>query len=148
MNQNNNKENLIGILLILPVYILIFIAMHSLKIHTGINMILLPVSIILPIVIGLPIVKKEYKEKVDKTAFNFMIFSLALSIYLFYNTYFMEHQGFDAIGTMFFGIVAFIVYRVSALVLYSNLFGKKKMLKFLAIYIALIVLSFAVSFWA
>ena len=142
--KDNKLENLIGILLIMPIYMLILVVLNL----RGDNSILFPLLMYLPIIIGMVLSYKKYSNKVSKSIGVCIFVFLGIAICFFYNTYFVEHSGFDAIGYMFFWLIATAILKIFSCIFYGKIVGWKKAMFFFIIYILLVVSSFVLGFWA
>ena len=85
--KDNKLENLIGILLIMPIYMLIFVILN-LRVF-----ILFPLLMYLPIIIGMVLSYKNYNKKISKSIGVCILVFLVIAFYFFYQTYFVEHSG-------------------------------------------------------
>ena len=142
--KDNKLENLIGILLIMPIYMLIFVILNL----QGDNRILFPLLMYLPIIIGMVLSYKNYNNKVNKTIGGCILVFLVIALYFFYQTYFVEHSGWDGLGYSFFWFINTAILKVFSCILYGKIVGWKKALKFFIIYVLSVVSSFVLGFWA
>lgn len=142
--KDNKLENLIGILLIMPVYMLIFVILNL----RGDNRILFPLLMYLPIIIGMVLSYKNYNNKVSKTIGVCILIFLLIALYFFYQTYFVEHAGWDGLGYYFFWFINTAILKIFSCIFYGEIVGWKKALKFFFIYVLSVVCSFALGFWA
>lgn len=133
-------EILIGILLIMPMYILFVALLNWLNLNNGNQLILLsiliPTVMCLPIVVGIALSYKLYQNKISKSISLCILIFLVLAIYFFYNTYFVECYGLE--GVLLWLINASICRTLSC-VFYGMIVGWKKAMIFFIIYIFFIV---------
>lgn len=158
MNENittkNDKvvESSIGILLIMPIYMLCVTLLNwllnLLNVEINGGMILFLIFMCLPVMIGMFLSYKLYQNKISKLISIFIFIFLGLAIYFFYNTYFVEHSGFDGIGYAFLWLINTGIVKVLACIFYGKIVGWKKAMIFFIIYILLIISSFTLGFWA
>lgn len=137
--KDNKLENLIGILLILPVYVLSFVILNL----RGDNRILFPLLMYLPIIIGMVLSYKNYNNKVSKTIGVCILIFLLIALYFFYQTYFVDHSGLDGLGYYFFWFINTAILKIFSCIFYGKIVGWKKALKFFFIYVLSVVCSFA-----
>lgn len=126
--MSKTKENLLGMLLIFPLFLLIFMILGLIKIIVGFdiflnidNDILMLILIHAPIMIGLIIENIVYKDKLRGTfrGLEVLIANL-ISIMFYYETYFVEHAGWDGLGFYYYWLISlFITYCLS-----SRFYGK------------------------
>lgn len=142
--KDNRLENLIGILLIMPIYMLILVILNL----QGDNRILFPLLMYLPIIIGIVLSYKNYNNKVSKTIGGCSLVFLVIALYFFYQTYFVEYSGWDGLGYYFLWLINTSILKVFLRIFYGKIVGLKKALKFFIIYVLSVVSSFALEFWA
>ena len=142
--KDNRLENLIGILLIMPIYMLILVILNL----QGDNRILFPLLMCLPIIIGIVLSYKNYNNKVSKTIGGCSLVFLVIALYFFYQTYFVEYSGWDGLGYYFLWLINTSILKVFLRIFYGKIVGLKKALKFFIIYVLSVVSSFALEFWA
>lgn len=142
--KDNRLENLIGILLIMPIYMLILVILNL----QGDNRILFPLLMYLPIIIGIVLSYKNYNNKVSKTIGGCSLVFLVIALYFFYQTYFVEYSGWDGLGYYFLWLINTSILKVFLCIFYGKIVGLKKALKFFIIYVLSVVSSFALGFWA
>lgn len=154
MATKSNKiiENLIGILLIMPIYMLFFVLLHWLNFNGEIlfinGKILFLILMYLPVIIGMFLSYRLYQNKVSKLISICIVTFLILAVYFFYNTYFVEHSGFNGIGYAFLWLINTGITKVLTCVFYGKIVGWKKAIIFFTIYILLVISSFVLGFWA
>lgn len=154
MATKSNKiiENLIGILLIMPIYMLFFVLLHWLNFNGEIlflnGKILFLILMYLPVIIGMFLSYRLYQNKVSKLISICILTFLILAVYFFYNTYFVEHSGFNGIGYAFLWLINTGITKVLTCVFYGKIVGWKKAIIFFTIYILLVISSFVLGFWA
>lgn len=142
--KDNRLENLIGILLIMPIYMLILVILNL----QGDNRILFPLLMYLPIIIGIVLSYKNYNNKVSKTIGGCSLVFLVIALYFFYQTYFVEYSDWNGLGYYFLWIINTSILKVFLCIFYGKIVGLKKALKFFIIYVLSVVFSFALGFWA
>lgn len=142
--KDNRLENLIGILLIMPIYMLILVILNL----QGDNRILFPLLMYLPIIIGIVLSYKNYNNKVSKTIGGCSLVFLVIALYFFYQTYFVEYSGWDGLGYYLLWLINTSILKVFLCIFYGKIVGLKKALKFFIIYVLSVVFSFALGFWA
>lgn len=142
--KDNRLENLIGILLIMPIYMLVFVVLNL----SGDNRILFPILMYLPIIVGMVLSYKVYKNKISKSIGVCILIFLGIAIYFFYNTYFVEHFGWDGLGYYFLWFINTAILKIFSCIFYGKIVGWKKAIIFFITYILLVVSSFVLGFWA
>ena len=142
--KDNRLQNLIGILLIMPIYMLILVILNL----QGDNRILFPLLMYLPIIIGIVLSYKNYNNKVSKTIGGCSLVFLVIALYFFYQTYFVEYSGWDGLGYYFLWLINTSILKIFLCIFYGKIVGLKKALKFFIIYVLSVVSSFALGFWA
>lgn len=98
--KNNKLENLIGILLIMPVYMLIFVILNL----QGDNRILFPLLMYLPIIIGMVLSYKNYNNKVSKTIGVCILIFLLIALYFFIKPILLIMLVGMVLGIIYFGL--------------------------------------------
>lgn len=141
-------ENSIGILLIMPIYMLFFVLLNFLNLNNGNNLILFPTLMYLPIIVGMALSYKIYKNEKSKLISLWILIFFGLAIYFYYKTYFIEHEGWDALGYCFLWFINTGIAKILSCIFYGKIVGWKKAMVFFIIYILLLVSSFALGFWA
>lgn len=141
--KDNRLKNLIGILLIMPIYMLILVILNL----QGDNRILFPLLMYLPIIIGIVLSYKNYNNKVSKTIGGCSLVFLVIALYFFYQTYFVEYSGWDGLGYYFLWLINTSILKIFLCIFYGKIVGLKKALKFFIIYVLSVVSSFALGFW-
>lgn len=142
IKKDNKLENLIGILLIMPIYMLIFVILN-LRVF-----ILFPLLMYLPIIIGMVLSYKNYNKKISKPIGVCIFVFLVIALYFFYQTYFVEHSGWDGLGYFFFWLINTAILKIFSCIFYGKIVGWKKAIIFFVIYVLSVVSSFALGFWA
>lgn len=146
--QNNKYINLIGILLIMPIYMIFFVVLNVLNLNIQNNDILLPILMYLPIIVGIILSYKIHKNKTSKLiSFSILLF-IILAIYFYYNTYFIEYSGWDSIGWFLLWLGTTSISKILSCIFYGKIYGWKRGVLFLIIYIVTVGLSFTLGFWA
>lgn len=142
IRKDNNLENLIGVLLIMPIYMLIFVILN-LRVF-----ILFPLLMYLPIIIGMVLSYKNYNKKISKPIGVCIFVFLVIALYFFYQTYFVEHSGWNGLGYFFFWLINTAILKIFSCIFYGKIVGSKKAIIFFIIYVLSVVSSFALGFWA
>lgn len=142
--KDNKLENLIGILLIMPIYMLIFVILNL----RGDNRILFPLLMYLPIIIGMVLSYKNYNNKASKLIGFCILVFLVIALYFFYQTYFVEHLNWGNVAAFFLWLMNTAILKIFSCIFYGKIVGWKKALKFFVIYVLSVVASFAFGFWA
>lgn len=133
--KNNILENLIGVLLIIPIYI------PSLMLIKCLTSEIIIVLMYLPIICGIIESYKDYSKKANKSIIALMVMLLCTSLYYYYITYFTDQEGWDGLGSFFSLIFNMIILRITILFYYKKIAGFKKTLIFFIIYV-LVILSY------
>lgn len=145
IKKDNRTENIIGILLIMPIYFLVFLILKNIKFG---NRIIFPLCVYIPIIIGMVKTYKNYKNKVSKVLGTCILILIATSIYCFYKAYFVEHSGWAGLEYFLGWLINVIVLRIISCIFYGKIIGWKKAIIFFTIYILTVVLSIKIGFWA
>ena len=137
IKNNNGIENLIGFLLLMPIYMFITVLSSLLNWNNIINSIVIPVSMGLPIIIGMILSYKFYKSKINEfgSQCTCICILLVLATYYFYNSFFVEHTGWGGLGEIMLWLVTFVISRIWLFVFYGKIVGFKKTIIFFIIYI-------------
>ncbi len=147
--KNKGVENIIGLLLIVPIYLICFFISRFIDLSFlsyNMSMLLPGILMYLPVGIGLILVYKFYNDKINKLVFNINLIFLGITFYYYYSFNLVEHDGWDGLG---FGILWYLnsfVCRVLSVILYKNIVGWKKALSFVAIFILLFIVMYAIGF--
>ena len=141
--KDNKLENLIGILLIMPIYMLILVVLNL----RGDNRILFPILMYLPIIIGMVLSYKMYRNKTSILIGVCILIFLGMAIYFFYNTYFVENTGWDGLGYFFLWLMNTVILKIFACIFYGKIVGWKKALIIFCIYVLSIISSALLGFW-
>jgi len=157
MSDNSNQEeiskkdnsNLIGTLLVIPIYIYLLVFSKIFELNTILvekyAMHIFGIIIYLPIITGIIISFKTDKNfNVGKA---FIVIFLLLSVFNFYNTYFVDNEGWNGLGFFIYWLVCTGLYRISAVLYYESFVGWKKTLKLLGIYVLSIAFTFLIGVW-
>ena len=142
--KDNIIENLIGVLLIIPIYMFIFVGLNL----RGDNKILFPVLMYLPIIIGIVLAYKNYNNKISKSISGWILVFLFVAVYFYYQTYFVELPGWDNLGNYFLWFISSAILKIFSCIFYGKIVGWKKAVNFLVVYVLLVVSSFTFGFWA
>ena len=140
--NDNMVKNLIGVLLIVPIYVVVvlttyFLSFMDLNIQT-----IIPWVMYLPIIIGIFLSYKKYKEKASKIIGGFILGFIVLALYFYYKTYFVELPGWGNLGYFIYWLGITAICRILTFVFYGRIAGKKKIITFLGIYMIFAVLYF------
>lgn len=144
IKQNYNLENLIGFLLIIPIYILLFVVLSLLLYLFRINISLvniLPVIMYLPIIIGLYVSYRNYKNKINKIIGVFILVFLIIGLYLCFQAYVLQHDEWDSLGYFLLWFINETLLKIFLCIFYGKITGWKKAIIFLGIYILCIFSS-------
>lgn len=143
--ENKNKiENLIGILLLMPLYMVILVV-FNLK---GDNLILFPTLMYLPIIIGTILSYIYYYKKIGVPIGVCSFIFLVIAVFFFIKTYCFEYADFEELIYYLLWLLNTAVLKIFLCVLYSKIVGKKKAIIFFIIYVLAVVASFVLGFWA
>ena len=144
IKANNNNDILIGILLFMPFYIIVFTIINLLKLNGPHNYVLLPIVMYIPIIMGLIL---SYSKKTNKTLFYIILMILILGLYFYCDTYFIENFGWKSVSSYLLWVINTMLYRILSCVLYGKMFGTRKSIVLFIIYLIIIGLSLLLGFW-
>lgn len=102
----------------------------------------------LPIIIGMVVAYKNYNNKTSKAIGVCILVFLIISLYFFYQAYFVEHSGWDGLGFFFLWLINTAIIKICSCIFYGKIVGWKKAIIFFGIYIVSIISSFLLEFWA
>ena len=150
IKQSKGVENLIGILLIMPIYmpVTLFIYYGLNIVFDETNFLIIPILMYVPNIIGMFLTYKFYKSKFSTIMCILISFALIISIYYFYNVYFVEHEGLDVIGYFILWLATLGFFKILSVIFYGKVAGAKKALLFLGIYALVVIASFSMGYWA
>ena len=150
IKQSKGVENLIGILLIMPIYmpVTLFIYYVLNIVFDETNFLIIPILMYAPNIIGMFLTYKFYKNKFSTTMCILISLALIISICFFYNTYFVEHEGLDAIGYFLLWLAMLGFSKILSVIFYGKVAGIKKALLFIGIYVFVVIASFKMGYWA
>lgn len=150
IKQSKGVENLIGILLIMPIYmpVTLFIYYGLNIVFDETNFLIIPILMYVPNIIGMFLTYKFYKNKFSTIMCILISFALIISIYYFYNVYFVEHEGLDVIGYFILWLATLGFSKILSVIFYGKVAGTKKALLFLGIYALVVIASFSMGYWA
>ena len=114
----------------------------------GDNRILFPTLMYLPIIIGMMLSYKFYSNKASKPISVCIFVFFVIALYSFYQTYFVEHPGWDGVGYYFLWLINTAMVKIFACIFYGKIVGWKKAISFLMIYVLSVIASFGLGFWA
>lgn len=146
IKKDNNLENLIGILLIMPIYILIFVILNSLRVPISIPL-LVPLLMYLPIIIGMVLSYKNYSKKISKPIGICIFVFLVIVFYALCQIYF-EESAVRGIEYLFFLLINTAILKIFLYIFYGEIVGWKKTIIFFIIYVLSVVSSLALGFLA
>lgn len=134
MKKNKIRENIIGHLLLSPIFIvslliLYLIDMCGIKVLKidGIVEVVMGISIFLPVLIGIILSYIYYGNQIKKHLLT--AFIIIIGVYAainFYETYFVNLSGFEGIGSFYFFIISTIIMYISAACFYNQIVGFKR----------------------
>lgn len=130
--KNNILKNLIGVLLIIPIYIPIIMLIN---VESEITIVLM----YLPIVCGIIESYKDYREKCNKSIITLILMFSCTSLYYFYITYFTQQDGWDGLGSFFLFLFNMFILRIVLLLYYKKIAGFKKTLILFVTYVFFII---------
>lgn len=145
MNEKNNidinkkKEILIGSLLLMPIYIVPLIFLILSKTPSQYKFAILPILICTPIIIGIILLYKTYKEKISKPFIIILTIWGVAAIRYFYLTYFGDYEGWDGLNYFFLLMVDGLILKFLLFVFWGTLVGKKKAFLYFLTYLAVVV---------
>ena len=147
--KNNNKiETIIGILLFMPIYILVFVMFNIFRLHGIHDYVLLPILLYVPIIVGLIIAYVTNKKEFNILTGILILISCLIAVYFFHETYFVENQGWRSVSEYLLWLINTGICRIITLIFYGKYAGWKKSFIMFGIYAILIILSFLLGFWA
>ena len=148
-----SDETIVGILMVMPIYMVILMVLKAFGLNEGGNEVLFITLMYAPILIGiiLSLVSKNIKSSNPYTSgiliFLIIIF-LGIGSYNFYYSYFVDTPGWDGFGYFLYWIGSTIVVKILSLIYYKNITGWKKALKLFGIYVIIVLCSLFLGFWA
>ena len=145
---NKKIETLIGVLLIMPIYMIVFVLLNLLNLNNGDNSIIFPILMYFPIIIGIALSYKFYENKADKKVGYSILVLCLIAVYFYCDTYFVEHEAWGSLGQYFLWLICTALSKIMSCVFYGKIVGYKKALIFLAIYVLTVFFSFILGFWA
>lgn len=140
-------ENLIGILLMLPIYMIVLVLLVELHLSED-NTILAPILMYIPILVGIIMTYVHFPKKASSILSGIILFMSGFSVYFYYLTYGVDYSGWDGLGYYLLWLGTTVVTRIFSCIYYGKLVGVKKTLKFFGLYVIAIVLSVVFGFWA
>ena len=147
LKKGKLKENIIGILMLIPLYIPM-IAILNMLVDDYIGEIVVPIAMYLPAVIGLVLLYISEKDEVSTMLAICATISLIIAIFCWCMTYANDAEGWGGIGYVFGWIISSFAFRVCGAIYIGKNGGKVKCAIFSGLYLVFIVLSFLISFWA
>ena len=138
---NKKTDILIGSLLILPLYIVVYVILISvLRIEINFNpYILLSILMYLPVFIGILLSYKYYGEEASKIFSSLIIFFIVIALFNFYNVSFDELERLNDLTSYYGWLVSSVIARIIACAYYGSLVGKKKALNFFVLYVITVI---------
>ena len=137
------KNKIIGFLLIVPIYIIlfgIFKLFNLFNLNNNIEEIIVLIVVYLPILIGLFMLNKKNNKKVNKIIIISLIISLVLSLFFYIDTYFINHIGFNSLFYFFLYLVTIGISRLLLVFYYNKKVNTKKGFIFLILWLTIILL--------
>ena len=138
-------ENIIGGLLMLPAYVFLEFFLNQFYIVEDTTFIT-PIFMYLPIIIGIIMIFICYPQKASIVHTIMLLVALFASMFFYYFTYGVEYEGFDGLGYFFIFVPSTAITRLIAFIYYRKIAGKKKQLKFFAMYLLVFVFTFGLGF--
>ena len=123
---NNKKDIVIGFLLTMPIYLFPIILLTLLNVGATYKLTILPILFCSPIIAGIVLSYKTYKDKFSKLIVITLTILSLLGLYYYYNVYFGEYEGWDGLGEFFLLIVILCLCKILLFVFYGKIVGKKK----------------------
>ena len=150
MKEKSKIELLSGILLIIPIYVLIFVALHILNLNSGlssiVNELLLPLFMYLPIFLGVKLAYKTKNGKDNKGTGKAVLVFLFISLFFYFDTYFIS-SGWNALIPYFLWLINSIICRIISYIFYCKIVGWQRSIIFMIIYTLIIIYSTTIDFW-
>lgn len=146
--ENPNLVNLIGILLTMPIYSLFSILLEFLNLNNGNNLLMVPTLIYLPIIIGMSLSYKLYKNKISKLISISILLFLILGMYFYCDAFLVENTGWDGLYQFILWLITTGICKLLSCIFYGKIVGWKKGLTFSIISILIVASSIALGFWA
>ncbi len=148
INRTEDKKTIIGILLTMPLYMLILMALRGLGLNEDGNEILFITLMYAPIFAGLILSLLDNNIK-SNNELSIIIFILILvGLYFFYNAFFVDGEGYEGLGSYLLWILTNIICRITGCIYYGTIVGAKKGIIFFVISFILVVSSVLLGFWA
>lgn len=146
--ENDKYVNLIGILLIMPIWMILGILLRVINFNNGDYSILGLFSMYLPIIIGLTLSYRLYKSKMNISISKTILVIIVLAICFYYIGYFVDFDDpWDGVGFVFLWLISTAICKVLSCVFYAKIAGREKAINFFLVYILIIVSSFFLGFW-
>ena len=144
--KNKKMVNLIGTLMVLPIYVIILFILNQ---FIGVYYtILFPITMYIPILIGLIISFISYKKESSKILGLFILIFMGISIYFYYDTYYVTHDvPFGGLASFFRWILNSIILRILTIIFFGKISGIKKTIIFFLLYLVGVGLSLLLGFW-
>lgn len=147
--RNKSIENIIGLLLIVPFYLVCFQFERFVDLSfLSYNMLCIIEGILMyfPIIIGVILVYKFYKHKINSSIFVSILIFLVITIYCYYNSNLVEHSGWDGLGIGLLLPLNSFICRILSVILYKNIVSWKKTLFFVSISILVFISMYLFGF--
>ena len=144
-DNKKTRELIIGILLLMPLYLLLF---YILKIINLNYVILVPILMYIPIIIGIILSYKCKLNTLSKILRWLIVLFCLISIYNCLDTYYGNHPGFDGFTPFFWWNLNTAICRGLSLILYWNIAGWKKSIIIGIIYLLLLLVSYQFGLWS
>ena len=147
-NNDNIRKNLIGILLVAPIYIIFFIILFTFDFKNIESSMIVPFLMYTPIVVGIALSYKHFKNKASSViSFSVLVFLFLASLAYYYG-YVTEDSGWGRVGASFLWIINTAICRILACVFYGKIVGWRKVLLFISIEILCIASPFLLNLLA
>jgi hypothetical protein len=139
--KKKNSEILIGALMVLPLYIFVWIPAVIIdpdnSILVGFVSLLLAVVALGSPVLGILLIRRLYPSLFKKGWLIAIGVPFVLAVYFYFQTYFVEHQGWEGLGYFFYMLFALGLVRIILLLYYGKCFGVKRAFSQLPVYAVL-----------
>ena len=142
MGVKKNNDVLIGFLLIFPIYLIALFILGLLKINFLEDSILLPILVYLPIIVGIALSYNINDKKMNKFISILIIVFIIIGCYFYYDTYFVDHDGWRGLNSFLYWIIYTVICRLLSCIFYWRIFGLKKAIILLLLYLLIVVPSF------
>lgn len=146
MKNYNKLERVLGILIVVPIYFFIasifrIIGISVFDISSMITYILMFLPAFLGLILSCIFVAKDKKRVLSIILTIAAIINGLLAAYIFYQTYFVPQEGYNAIGYMFICGIFYVIFRLLSFIYCGLIHGWKKLGIYLLISIGIIIIS-------